>query len=409
MATIQITLKSRKKRDGTYPVVIRICHHKQYLDIPTNESIPISKFDRKRGRIIGDNSISYHLEELKELYSKKLRMFIGQNTNREFEFEELKSFILQKSNDELTIKEFWEQIIVQLNNSGRTGSATIYKSTYSILSGIISLHGNFSTIGIKDLMEIEKVLRSRGNNWNSIGVYMRTFRAICNKAIQYNLICHEWYPFRNYKIRKEKTIPRVLSLQEIQRYFNAGFLPKSPLYKVWNVGKLLFMLRGINLRDLLFLTKENIKSGRIIYQRGKTGKIYSIKLDSRIIETFQSFEHDRISLLGLMLDFHIQNPVQSISSRALVSKRINKKLKLIGEKLEFQEPLTSYVFRYTYANVAKKLGFSKDLIAEALGHEYGNSVTGIYLELFDQQSLDNMATKILDSVTNQSNYSNQND
>lgn len=409
MATIQITLKSRKKRDGTYPVVIRIRHNKQYLDIQTNESVPISKFDKKRGRIIGDNSISNHLEELKELYSKKLRMFIGQNANREFDFEELKSFIVQKSKDEMTIKEFWDQIIVQLINSGRTGSATIYKSTYSILSGIIPLHGNFSTIGIKDLMEIEKVLRSRGNNWNSIGVYMRTFRAICNKAIQYNLISHEWYPFRNYKIRKEKTVPRVLNLHEIQRYFNAGFSPKSPLYKVWNVGKLLFMLRGINLRDLLFLTESNIKSGRIIYQRGKTGKMYSIKLDSRIIETFQTFKHERTSLLGLMLDSHIINPAQSNSSRALVSKRINKKLKLIGKKLEFKEPLTSYVFRYTYANVAKKLGFSKDLIAEALGHEYGNHVTNIYLELFDQEYLDSMATKILDSVTNQNNYSNQND
>jgi len=34
------------------------------------------------------------------------------------------------------------------------------------------------------------------------------------------------------------------------------------------------------------------------------------------------------------------------------------------------------MFRYTYANIAKQLGYSKDLIAEALGHEYGNKVTG---------------------------------
>lgn len=382
MATIQITLKSRKKRDDTYPVVIRIRHDKQYFDIQTNLSVPNTKFDRKRGRIIGDTSISHHLEDLKDLYSKKLRVFVGNNANKDFNIDDLKSFILQKHQEEITIKEFWNQIIEQLVSSGRTGSAIIYKSTLSILSGIIPLHAKLSTVSLKDLLEIEKALRSRGNNWNSIGVYMRTFRAVCNKAIQFGLVSHEWYPFRNYKIRKEKTIPRVLSLEEIQRYFNAGFSPKSSFYKVWNVGKLLFTLRGINLRDLLFLTNANIKAGRIIYQRGKTGKMYSIRLDSRIIETFQTFEHDRISLLGLMLDSHIKNPPQSNSSRSLVSKRINKKLKLIGEKLEFKEPLTSYVFRYTYANVAKKLGFSKDLIAEALGHEYGNSVTGIYLELF---------------------------
>ena len=66
--------------------------------------------------------------------------------------------------------------------------------------------------------------------------------------------------------------------------------------------------------------------------------------------------------------------------------------------LAFNEGLTSYVFRYTYANVARKLGYSKDLIAEALGHDYGNSVTGIYLELFDQQTLDAMAEHILEEV-----------
>ena len=33
---------------------------------------------------------------------------------------------------------------------------------------------------------------------------------------------------------------------------------------------------------------------------------------------------------------------------------------------------------------------NKDLIAEALGHEYGNAVTGIYLEPFDLDKVDEM-------------------
>ncbi len=197
MATIQLTLKNREKRDGTFPVVLRIRHNKQYFDIPTNQSIPSSKFDRKRSRIIGDIPISNHLEDLKERFSKKLRAFTEENISKDFNFEELKSFILKKSQPELTIKDFWDQLSNQLLSSGRSGSAAIYKSTFSILSGIIPLNNvNFSSIGLKDLMEIEKVLRERGNNWNSIGVYMRTLRAVCNKAIQYNLVSHEWYPSR---------------------------------------------------------------------------------------------------------------------------------------------------------------------------------------------------------------------
>ena len=58
----------------------------------------------------------------------------------------------------------------------------------------------------------------------------------------------------------------------------------------------------------------------------------------------------------------------------------------------------SYVFSYSYANVAKQLGYSKDLIAEALGHEYGNSVTGIYLEQFDKDIVDKMNQNLISAL-----------
>jgi integrase/recombinase XerD len=84
----------------------------------------------------------------------------------------------------------------------------------------------------------------------------------------------------------------------------------------------------------------------------------------------------------------------------LIQKRkvINGHLKKIGVSLGFKEELTTYVFRYSYANIAKQLGYSKDLIAEALGHEYGNSVTGIYLEQFDQEIIDRMNEFIIGTL-----------
>jgi len=46
----------------------------------------------------------------------------------------------------------------------------------------------------------------------------------------------------------------------------------------------------------------------------------------------------------------------------------------------------------------KQLGYSKDLIAEGLGHEYGNSVTGIYLEQFDLYKVDEMNGNTINSA-----------
>ena len=85
----------------------------------------------------------------------------------------------------------------------------------------------------------------------------------------------------------------------------------------------------------------------------------------------------------------------SISSDNYEQRRklINSHLKKIGKMMNSSVHLTTYVFRYSYANTCRELGYSKELIAEALGHEYGNAVTGIYLECFDQEKFDQMNSK----------------
>jgi integrase len=223
---------------------------------------------------------------------------------------------------------------------------------------------------------------------NGIGVYMRTFRAICNRAINLDFVGYEWYPFRKYKIQKSKTTPRVLSMEEIKSYFQLDLQEDDPEFKYWHLGKLIFMLRGINMRDLLLLKKENIVNGRLIYKRAKTGKIYSIALTGDIEASLGVFSSNT-SLLGLInLDkCRGENSIKYLQQHVKV---INHHLKNLSKLIESKEPITTYVFRYSYANVAKQLGYSKDMIAEALGHEYGNSVTGIYLEQFDLYKVDEM-------------------
>ena len=156
------------------------------------------------------------------------------------------------------------------------------------------------------------------------------------------------------------------------------------------------MMRGINITDLLQLNSKSLKSERIIYTRSKTGKVYSIAILPEIEKTLSMFKAND-ALLGIV---DIEKLKSRKSSEHLIQRRkvINTHLKQIGVLLGFKEELTTYVFRYSYANIAKQLGYSKDLIAEALGHEYGNSVTGIYLEQFDLKKIDRMNALIIEIV-----------
>jgi integrase len=153
------------------------------------------------------------------------------------------------------------------------------------------------------------------------------------------------------------------------------------------------------LKDLLLLTDDNIINGRIVYKRAKTGKLYSIKLLPKTEQILSQFS-GKETLLGILDDDikNIRHDVDAVHRYVQQTKNINSHLRKIGKMLNLSTSLSTYVFRYSYANIAKQLGCSKDMIAEALGHEYGNAVTGIYLELFDQEKIDEMNREILIAV-----------
>jgi integrase/recombinase XerD len=399
MATIKIVLDQRRaKNDETFPVVIRVRHLKKYFDVKTNYHSICKKFDSKKEQIIGDVYTTNFLHDLKDSYSKRIREFLKENTNTTFDINILKRYVLQKPAELTTIEEFWKEVIQQLLDSNRTGTAKSYITTLSVISKIIDCNCKFSQVSYKDLIIIETTLLKRGVSINGIAVYMRTFRAICNRAILYNAASHDWYPFRKYKIKKEKTTPRTISITEMRNYFAHNINADDRLYKAWCIGKLIFMIRGINLTDLLLLKKCNIYKDRIIYKRAKTGKMYSVKILPQVKELITEFTDNTEYLFGSLMSHYDKPTLQDSKLYADFRKKLNKKLKKISKTLAIEIPITTYVFRYSYANIAKQLGYSKDLIAEALGHEYGNSVTGIYLEMFDNEIVDNMNQQIVQSV-----------
>jgi integrase/recombinase XerD len=63
---------------------------------------------------------------------------------------------------------------------------------------------------------------------------------------------------------------------------------------------------------------------------------------------------------------------------------------IMSEQVELSSPVTTYTSRHAFATIAKRMGYSNELIAEALGHEYGNKITNIYLDSFEPEVLDAM-------------------
>ena len=157
-----------------------------------------------------------------------------------------------------------------------------------------------------------------------------------------------------------------------------------------------YYLIGISFTDLAYLKPENIVDGRIVYKRKKTHKHYSIKIFPQAEKALSKVATVNGKYLLPILSEEI--PEDTLKAKRVIQqciKTTNKYLKRLSEKAEIKGVVTTYVARHTFATTAKRLGYSNELIAEALGHEYGNKITNIYLDNFDKEIVDSMHQKVI--------------
>lgn len=79
---------------------------------------------------------------------------------------------------------FMKEVANGLRESGNYGTAHIYRSS---LSAVVAFHGSdklpFRKVTQEFLKSFESYLRGRNCSWNTVSTYMRTLRAVYNRAV----------------------------------------------------------------------------------------------------------------------------------------------------------------------------------------------------------------------------------
>lgn len=388
----------RKKKDGTYPIVFRLTLNRKQKIISTGYSCTANQWDKKNGTVKPKTEklilTAKRLREHELRILDKVRVFELKHPECK-DVRELIAWLKGKQSSELTVHSFWVDEIQRMREIGKHGNARNNQSAFNAIKSRVSLDIQFKNIQYKWLLSLESELRKSGVSTNGIAVYMRTLRAIYNRAYHSGYNTGSEYPFKRYKIKTTSTSPRVASVADLKAYFNYSPDTESPEELYWNIGKLIFLLRGINFTDLALLTAENIKHDRVIYNRAKTHKRYSVKLlpeAKHIIYKYMDVECS--TLLPLLSSSEFEDKSCHQRRIAQLRKTTNKHLGKISTKIGSKERFTTYVFRYSHATTCKKLGYSKDLISESLGHAYGLSVSSSYLEDYSLDMIDEMNERV---------------
>ncbi len=279
----------------------------------------------------------------------------------------------------------------------KASTKEIYEHTLNRIKAHIGEEGlktlKFEDITLDWLNEFNAFMAKTAPSPNARNVHFRNLRAVFNNAIENEVTTH--YPFRKFKIKAVETAKRSLKVEELRRLF---FFPcEEHQVKYLDMFKLMFYLMGVNMIDLAKLTE--IKNGRLDFNRSKTGHLYSMKVEPEAMALFE--KHKGSDHLLFILDRWVNDE--------FFRRKMNKELQKIGPMhkkpgrggKKVYEPIfpeiTAYWARHSWATIASDIDIPDRVIAEALGHEYGNRITNIYIN-FNIKKVDAANRKVLDWV-----------
>lgn len=253
-----------------------------------------------------------------------------------------------------------------------------------------------SNITVEYLNNFEKFCLEEELSKATIGIYLRCLRHLYNLCMNRGLLESSTYPFGKSKYEiptSYRQNKNILSKGQIEKLCKLKVVPRSSEEFARDFWMLSFYCYGANIKDILLFEKESLTSdGNFIkFKRSKTSSrkndpdpitIYLLPETKAIIKKYESET-------GKYLFPFITTGTNTLQQKNIVDsivKKVNKGMKALCISLEF-EKTTSYMARYSFANLAKKKAVPYKFIQEAMGHSKGSGITDVYLDSYDNEEI----------------------
>ena len=403
MSNIKITIVTGSKplANGDYKLYLRITKNREKKDINIVVRCKFMHFDSVREELT-KNHPNYRddnefIINRKNKANEIVRGF--QLEDYDFTLNEFEEEFRGVKKTDMTVAEFWKELIGDLITEGRTGNARAYKDTYN---SFFKFHKNkslkFSQLNYNLLDKYETYLRANNNQDGGIGVKMRAIRALFNYAIKKGVTDKRHYPFEVYKVSRFKSnnTKKALSREEFGKMENLDTSNLPTLIHSHNYMVFSYYTGGMNFVDVMKLKWSNIQGDRIEYKRSKTKGNFTIKISAPIQKILDFYsKHNGVTdyVFPILLSNDL-TPTQIENRKSKCLGRYNNDLKKIAELQGVDKKVSSYTIRHTFATNLKFAGISTDKISELMGH-HDVSITRAYLKPFEKEILDDAMDMLL--------------
>jgi integrase len=397
MANFSIVLDKRtKKKSGKYPLRLRVTNYKEVRFISLGADYSEKEYDLIFNKTPTGVLIE-HRNKANDILNKAL--LVNEILNP-FDFNRFKELLKrtdpEKRKKTLFIEDLFKDYIEKKKAGSRIKTAGSYKTA---MNSLLRFRNPLMITDITSefLYQYEEwmVANNNGVISGTIGIYLRSLRAIINHAIQTGQAPKDYqYPFTKhlYIIPAQRKVKQALKKNEIETLINLTDFKSKAEERARDLWMMQFYCNGINLKDLLLLRWDNQVENCFVITREKTKrtsranprpiKIPIIPRLNTLIEKIG--KRNSPYVLGMLRED--MNEQSILNKKKKVAKLINQNLKTIGDRLNLSIDLLCKTARDAYATSLKKSGISTDKIAEQMGHSDSN-VTQYYLDGFDDVEL----------------------
>ena len=298
------------------------------------------------------------IEEWSKLADTKSKTLIPIRSDIQFSFERIKMAVMElernggftidalnlrlgKANDK-TINVAFQAKIEALMKQGAVGNAEVYKNALHRLERFAGVHVAFDSITVDWLKRYEQDMLDEGRSFTTASMYIRCIRALFNEAIEIGVIREIMYPFgrKQYEIPVGKGRKMALNLQQIKSIvtYDDGSETTVKYRDLWFFS---YLANGININDMLKLKFSNIVNNEIHFYRSKTLRTSKEKKEictivtpeiQTIIEKWGNKDKSPDNYIFPYLKGN-ETPIEQKNITKDIIRRINKRLKLIGDNL----------------------------------------------------------------------------
>ena len=389
-------LFARALSDGSRPVYLRVTYRRKSRYFPLNKHCLTRDFDKTAGRFRKSHPDHRRANDLLRTWEQRAAdaLYQFERDGVAFTFDRFERAVFgDPEKTEGSLWQYVEGICRDVEASGSIGNAEKYAALSAVLKSFAP-RAVLQDVSFAWLERFERYLRrERGNSDGGAAFTLRTFRAVCNRAIKSGLMPEVWYPFKNYKIQAAaiKGGARALTKEQMKALENAEGLNERQRFAL-DLFLLSYYLRGANMADLARLRLENIVNGRVVYERQKTGRMYSIPLNDKARAIFERMA-GKFYLLPILAPGLSEK--QARNRIHVATRNANAGIREVAVLVGIEAAnLSFYSARHTAATVLKFDGVPVEVVSEWLGHS-DIKTTKTYLKRFDPSVLDE-ADKALD-------------